>query len=142
MAEELKKSYFEVLGLCCASEVTLVERILKQLNGVQEISVILPTKTVVVHHTHVISDVTIAEALNKYVYHPLEWLALGAVIVGLPTLILRSIASIRNLTLNINILVLMAVIGTLALQDYWEAGTVVFLFSIAQWLETRASYKV
>ncbi|KAK4564919.1 hypothetical protein RGQ29_006818 [Quercus rubra] len=178
MTEELKKSYFEVLGLCCASEVALVERILKQLNGIQEISVILPTKTVVVHHTHVISDVTIVEALNKvrleatvrpqeqsnfqnkwpapstmfsglllalsflkYIYHPLEWLALGAVIVGLPTLILRSIASIRNLTLNINILVLMAVIGTLALQDYWEAGTVVFLFSIAQWLETRASYK-
>ena len=60
MGEELKKSYFEVLGLCCASEVTLVERILKPLNGVQEISVILPTKTViVVHQTHVISDVNI-----------------------------------------------------------------------------------
>lgn len=67
MAEELKKSYFEVLGLCCASEVALVERILKQLNGVQEISVILPTKTViVVHHTHVISDVTIGTSMKFF----------------------------------------------------------------------------
>jgi Cd2+/Zn2+-exporting ATPase len=60
MTEKLKKSYFEVLGLCCASEVTLVERILKPLDGVQEISVILPTKTViVVHQNHVISDIKI-----------------------------------------------------------------------------------
>ncbi|XP_041001682.1 putative inactive cadmium/zinc-transporting ATPase HMA3 [Juglans microcarpa x Juglans regia] len=179
MAENLKKSYFEVLGLCCASEVTLVERILKSLNGVKEISVILPTKTlIVVHDTVFISEIQVVDALNKarleatvrpkeessfqnrwpapstmvcglllalsflkYIYHPLGWLALAAVIVGLPSLVLRSIASIRNLTLNINILVLMAVVGTLALQDYWEAGTVVFLYSIAQWLESRASYK-
>ena len=66
MAEKLKKSYFEVLGLCCASEVALVERILKQLNGVQEISVILPTKTVAVHHTHVISDVTIGTSMKFF----------------------------------------------------------------------------
>ncbi|KAG2721832.1 hypothetical protein I3760_02G099700 [Carya illinoinensis] len=179
MAENLKKSYFEVLGLCCASEVTLIERILKSLNGVKEISVILPTKTIIVVHDSVfISDIQIVDALNKarleatvrpqkesnvqnrwpapstmvcglllalsflkYIYHPLGWLALAAVIVGLPTLVLRSIASIQNLTLNINILVLIAVVGTLALQDYWEAGTVVFLYSIAQWLESRASYK-
>ena len=54
------------------------------------------------------SGLLLALSFLKYVYHPLEWLALGAVIVGLPTIILRSIASIRNLTLNINILVLMA----------------------------------
>ena len=66
MTEELKKSYFEVLGLCCASEVALVERILKQLNGIQEICVILPTKTVVVHHTHVISDVTIGTSMKFF----------------------------------------------------------------------------
>lgn len=48
MAETFKKSYFEVLGICCASEVALVERILKSLSGVKEISVILPTKTVIV----------------------------------------------------------------------------------------------
>lgn len=32
--------------------------------------------------------------------------------------------------------------ATLAMQDYMEAAAVVFLFTIAEWLETRASYKV
>ncbi|KAK9217462.1 hypothetical protein WN943_006089 [Citrus x changshan-huyou] len=60
MAEGLKKNYFEVLGLCCSSEVPLVERILNSLNGVEEISVIVPTKTViVVHDTRRISDTKI-----------------------------------------------------------------------------------
>ncbi|KAL5549364.1 hypothetical protein UlMin_004595 [Ulmus minor] len=177
--EKVKKSYFEVLGLCCASEVGLIERIVEPLEGVREISVIVPTKTLVVlHDSHLLSDTKIAEELNrarleasvkhkgdkslknkwpspsvmacglllalsflKYFFYPMEWLALGAVIIGAPSIILRSFASIRNLTLNINILVLLAVGGTLALQDYWEAGTIVFLFSIAQWLESRASYK-
>jgi cation transport ATPase len=36
----------------------------------------------------------------------------------------------------------MTVIGTLAMNDYLEAGTIVFLFTIAEWLESRASHKV
>jgi Cd2+/Zn2+-exporting ATPase len=28
------------------------------------------------------------------------------------------------------------------MEDYLEAGTIVFLFSIAEWLESRASHKV
>jgi Cd2+/Zn2+-exporting ATPase len=55
-----------------------------------------------------VSGLLLALSFLKYVYQPLEWLALGAVLVGIPTLILRSIASIRSLTLNVNILVLMA----------------------------------
>lgn len=49
-AKKLQKSYFDVLGLCCSSEVALVENILKPLNGVKEVSVILPSKTVIVIH--------------------------------------------------------------------------------------------
>lgn len=36
----------------------------------------------------------------------------------------------------------LAVCGTAALRDFWEAGVIIFLFSIAQWLETRATHKV
>ena len=40
---------------------------------------------------------------------------------------------------NVNIF---AVVGSIALKDYWEAGTIVFLFAIADWLESLASHKV
>ena len=48
--KKLKKSYFDVLGLCCSSEVPLIENILKSLDGVKEYSVIIPTRTVIVIH--------------------------------------------------------------------------------------------
>ncbi|XP_050372815.1 cadmium/zinc-transporting ATPase HMA3-like isoform X2 [Argentina anserina] len=54
---------------------------------------------------------------------------------------MKGIASIRNLRLDINILMIVAVIGTIALNDYLEAGTIVFLFTIAEWLESRAGHK-
>lgn len=45
-----QKSYFDVLGICCPSEVPLVEKILRPLEGVQKVSVIVPSKTVIVVH--------------------------------------------------------------------------------------------
>lgn len=48
--KKLSKSYFDVLGICCTSEVVLVEKILKNLEGVKEVSVIVTTKTVIVIH--------------------------------------------------------------------------------------------
>ncbi|KDP46636.1 hypothetical protein JCGZ_04570 [Jatropha curcas] len=177
--KKFQKSYFDVLGLCCSSEVPLIENILKSLDGVKEYSVIVPTRTVVVVHDNLLlSQLQIVKALNqarleanvrvhgdisyqkkwpspfavasgvllllsllKYVYHPLHWLALGAVAVGIIPIFLKAIASIRNFRLDTNILVLIAVIGTVALKDYAEAGTIVFLFTIAEWLESRAGHK-
>ncbi|KAE9609870.1 putative hydrolase [Lupinus albus] len=177
--KKLQKSYFDVLGLCCSSEVPLIENILKPLVGVKDVSVIVPSRTViVVHDILLISQLEILKALNKarlqanirmygnekhpnrwpspyaiasgvllllsflkYVYHPLQYLALGAVAAGAFPIILKAIVSIRNLRFDINILIIIAVIGTIAMNDYLEAGTIVFLFSIAEWLETRASHK-
>lgn len=45
-----EKSYFDVVGICCPSEVPLIDKILKPLVGVHEVSVIVTTKTVVVVH--------------------------------------------------------------------------------------------
>ncbi|KAF8400197.1 hypothetical protein HHK36_013493 [Tetracentron sinense] len=178
-AKKFQKSYFDVLGLCCSSEVPLIEKILKPLEGIVEVSVIVPSRTVIVVHDNLlISQIEIVKALNqarleanvrvygeanygkkwpssyamasgillslslsKFLYHPMQWLAVGAVAFGLPQIILRSIAGVRRLTLDINILVLIAVGGTIALRDYLEAGFIVFLFNIAEWLESRASHK-
>ncbi|KAH7544703.1 hypothetical protein FEM48_Zijuj01G0013800 [Ziziphus jujuba var. spinosa] len=177
--KKLQKSYFDVLGLCCSSEIPLIENLLRPLDGVKEVTVIVATRTViVVHDSLLISQIQIVKALNqarleanvkvhgeenmkkkwpspyaiasgvllmlsflKYVFRPLGWLALGAVAIGIIPVCLKALAAVRNLRLDINILVIVAVIGTIAMNDYLEAGTIVFLFTIAEWLETRASHK-
>lgn len=45
-----QKSYFDVLGICCPSEVPLVERLLEPLPGVRKVTVIVPSRTVIVLH--------------------------------------------------------------------------------------------
>ncbi|KAJ0040388.1 hypothetical protein Pint_27394 [Pistacia integerrima] len=178
-AKKLQKSYFDVLGLCCSTEVSLVERILKSVNGVEEYSVIVPTKTVVVVHDNlIVSQLEIVKALNqarleanvraygeenyqkrwpspyaiacgvllalsffKYLRHPFRWLALGAVAAAICPMILKGFVALRNCRLDVNILMLIAVTGSIALKDYTEAGAIVFLYTIAEWLEERASHK-
>lgn len=62
MAENIKRSSFEVLGMCCATEAALVERIVKPLHGVKHVTVIVPTRTVtVVHDVLFISDSQIGD---------------------------------------------------------------------------------
>ncbi|KAL2493818.1 Cadmium/zinc-transporting ATPase HMA2 [Forsythia ovata] len=178
--QKFQKSYFDVLGLCCSSEVSLVENLLKSLDGVKDFSIIVTTKTVIVVHDNLlISQLQIVKALNKarleanvreygvknyqnkwpspyvvvcgallllsflkYVYRPFGWLApLGAVAVGIGPIVLRAVAALLNLSIDINMLVVIAVAGSIALKDYWESGTIVFLFTIAKWLESRASHK-
>nr|pir hypothetical protein T20K24.12 - Arabidopsis thaliana [Arabidopsis thaliana] len=64
--KKLQKSYFDVLGICCTSEVPIIENILKSLDGVKEYSVIVPSRTViVVHDSLLISPFQIAKALNE-----------------------------------------------------------------------------
>lgn len=54
------------------------------------------------------SGILLALSFLKYFFPPLQWLALVAVAVGIPPIIFRGVAAVRNLTLDINILVLIA----------------------------------
>lgn len=62
---------------------------------------------------------------------------LAAAVGGLLT-VRRAWASMKALSLDMNVLMALAVIGAVALGDYAEAATIVFLFSIGQYLESRA----
>ncbi|KAJ3679649.1 hypothetical protein LUZ60_017660 [Juncus effusus] len=176
--KKYQKSYFDVLGLCCPSEVVIIERILVPLEGIQKVSVIIPSRTVIVlHDSFIISAPQIVKALNqarleasirtfggdniinkwpspyiiacfilllislfKIFYDPLIWFALAATIVGLPPLLLRSLMAVQRCSLDINILMVIAVGGAVALKNFTEAGFIVFLFTTAEWLETKASH--
>ena len=47
---KLEKTYLDVLGVCCSAEVALVERLLKPIDGVRAVTVVIPSRTVVVEH--------------------------------------------------------------------------------------------
>jgi Zn2+/Cd2+-exporting ATPase len=49
----------------------------------------------------------------------------------------RAVTSLRSRSLDINTLMVVAVLGALALGDWLEAASVVLLFAVAQWLEVR-----
>lgn len=56
----------------------------------------------------VASGVLLLLSSFKFLYHPLNWLALGGAVVGLPPILMRSIAAVRRFTLDINLLMLIA----------------------------------
>ena len=62
---------------------------------------------------------------------------LSALLGGIPVG-RRALGSARAGVLDINVLMVVAVIGALALREWTEASSVVFLFALAQTLETRA----
>jgi Cd2+/Zn2+-exporting ATPase len=65
-------------------------------------------------------------------------LSVGAVLTAGPWTARRAWASVRTRTLDIHVLMTVAVIGAMALGDWVEAGSVVVLFALAQWLEVRS----
>lgn len=62
---------------------------------------------------------------------------LSAILGGIPVA-RRALGSARAGVLDINVLMVVAVLGAVALREWTEASSVVFLFALAQLLETRA----
>ncbi|XP_012699297.1 cadmium/zinc-transporting ATPase HMA3 isoform X2 [Setaria italica] len=45
-----EKTYLDVLGVCCSAEVALVERLLAPIDGIRGVTVVVPSRTVIVEH--------------------------------------------------------------------------------------------
>ena len=60
-----------------------------------------------------------------------------AIIAGAMLTVRKAVAALRMRLLDINVLMLVAAIGAVALGQWAEAGSVVFLFALAQTLEAR-----
>ena len=60
-----------------------------------------------------------------------------ATITGAVFPLRRAQTALRTRTIDINVLMVIAVAGALALGEFMEAASVVFLFALAQWLEVR-----
>lgn len=63
---------------------------------------------------------------------------IAAIALTIGTPLRRAGRSLRTFTLDINVLMVIAVAGAALLGDWLEAASVVWLFGIAQWLEARS----
>ena len=61
-----------------------------------------------------------------------------AVLAGWTVLVPRAVASARARSVDMNVLMVIAVAGALGIGEYSEAAAVVFLFALGGWLEARA----
>ena len=172
------ESVFRVDGLCCGEEAKILERRLRPLKGVEEISAdVVGQRLRVIYDAAVLSTNGIVDAVaetgmrawlehEKPIAAPtsasrgrLVLLSGAALVAGLalqyfdrpeslviPAYLVavlsggvytgrRALQSLRGRTLDINVLMLVAVAGAMALGEWSEAATVVVLFAIAQLLE-------
>ena len=66
-------------------------------------------------------------------------MALLSVLFGIWKISLKAFRTLRRCQFDVNCMMLFAIIGALALQDFTEAAAVTFLFSISDWLESLST---
>lgn len=69
----------------------------------------------------------------------MKYVGLVSIAFGLPPIALKAWSTLRRFQFDTNCLMLFAVIGAMALQEFPEAAAVTFLFSLSEWLEVKAT---
>jgi Cd2+/Zn2+-exporting ATPase len=165
----------------CHEEVSILERRLKALAGLEDLTADLIAQRLIVKHDAArLSAATIADAvagtgMRAWLEHEaprfvggsrsrlallaasgaallIGWLVAtaggpgllamalyaAAVVAGGVQLVRRALGAARSRAIDINVLMSIAVLGALAIGEWAEAATVVFLFALAQFLESRS----
>lgn len=173
------EAVFRVEGMDCREEVVILERRLKPLRGLEDLTADLIGQRLHVKYdaakltTSAMVEAVSHTGLRMWLEHeePLaqvraDWRGALSLVSGVcvtagalvsafagpalaaPLYLISAAAgavypsrrawtAIRSGTLDINVLMVIAVAGALVLRDYLEAASVVFLFAVAQWLEVR-----
>ena len=71
-----------------------------------------------------------------------EWVAIAEIVLGIIPVLKKAFISTKNRTVDINILMLIAIAGTLAIQEWLDGAVVVYVFSLAEALQEFCMYKV
>lgn len=74
-------------------------------------------------------------------YNRLDRLATVAFVVGIYPIALKTWDSVKRFNMDANLLMFIAACGAMGLEQYSEAAGLTFLFSLGEWLETRATGK-
>ena len=71
-----------------------------------------------------------------------EWVAIAEIIFGIGPVLKRAFFSIKTCSVDINILMLIAITGTLAIQSWLEGAAVVYVYSLADAMQEFSMYMV
>ncbi|KAL9988539.1 hypothetical protein ACROYT_G002996 [Oculina patagonica] len=74
--------------------------------------------------------------------HWFEWVAIAEIVFGIGPVLRRAFISVKTCSVDINILMLIAIAGTLAIQSWLEGAAVVYVYSLADALQEFCMYMV
>ena len=175
------ESVFRIDGMDCHEEVAILERRLKHMPGLEDLSADLIGQRLIVKHdaarlsASAIADAVAGTGMRAWLEHEhprfvgpsrarlqllaasgtalalgLAWSTMGgprplslalygiAVVAGGIHLVRRALGALRVRAIDIHILMTVAVAGAIVIGEWSEAATVVFLFALAQYLESRS----
>ncbi|KAJ7372284.1 hypothetical protein OS493_019728 [Desmophyllum pertusum] len=106
-----------VQNICCAMETKLVTDTLEPLKGV---------------------SFSFSQLKKAW----FEWVAIAEIVFGIAPVLKKAFISVKTCTVDINILMLIAIAGTLAIQSWLEGAAVVYVYALADALQEFCMYKV
>ena len=74
--------------------------------------------------------------------HWFEWVSISEIVFGIGPVLRKAFISIKSCSVDINILMLIAIAGTLAIQSWLEGAAVVYVYSLADAMQEFCMYKV